>query len=66
MFDLVSYALDIKEKELGRLIPSAWYTYNFIDGSVKRVVLDIEGQTIDWKYTDCPWYVGGRFSNYHI
>ncbi|KAK7037901.1 ribonuclease H-like domain-containing protein [Favolaschia claudopus] len=45
-------------------IPIDWYTYDCYKGKAARMETDIHNKIVFWSWALCPWYVGGKFSNF--
>lgn len=64
LLETLSVALAEKEKVIGKVIPSSWYTFNATEGEPTRVELSYRGAVIVWSTRDCSWYSGGKFQGY--
>ncbi|KAK6974079.1 ribonuclease H-like domain-containing protein [Favolaschia claudopus] len=61
LFQPLKALIALQTEALQRDLPEYWYCFNFIDGMSVRLHQSRLGKNIPWKWTICPWYVGGRF-----
>ncbi|KAJ7219788.1 ribonuclease H-like domain-containing protein [Mycena rebaudengoi] len=60
----VKHELIEKGEDLGRPIPSFWYTFNSLYGEPMRRSKSVRGEPVAWSTRDCTWYSGGKFQGY--
>ncbi|KAJ7017269.1 hypothetical protein C8F04DRAFT_1279756 [Mycena alexandri] len=61
LYEKLRPALESKEMELGKAIPSQWFSFNARLGEPTRRMKSVRGVELPWSTRDCTWYSVGKF-----